>query len=118
MKPSAVLVPVLVPIALSLVAGCASSAGRSDVSAVAPSDRPVLGKLQMRDRDVTLLASPGGLRVTIEDARGAVLARDVGVAELQSIDPLVYEMFRQSVASNRPYLDARLDEAPAAPEPR
>jgi hypothetical protein len=70
--------------------------------------RPVLGKLQMHGRNVTLLGSRDGLRVTIEDDTGRILAHDASIDEVRLLDPLVYEACRSAVADNRGYLDARV----------
>jgi hypothetical protein len=73
------------------------------------SSAPVLGVLQTRDQRVTLMAAPDGLRVTVRDATGAIVAQDVSVDALRETDPFLYEVCRSSTASNH-YLDARLDQ--------
>jgi hypothetical protein len=83
-------------------------------SSTATDRLPVLGRLQMRDRKVTLLGSRDGLRVTIEDEAGRVIARGASLDDVRQIDPSVYEICRTAVADNRGYLDARLD-MPAMP---
>jgi hypothetical protein len=100
------------PALLSLLAlaACSSGAGGNDLSAgsrvaSAPS-RPVIGKLMTHDRSITLMASHDGLRVTVEDASGAAVARDVDVEGLRAVDPLAYELCRSSLASNGSYVDA------------
>jgi hypothetical protein len=113
---SPVLAPVLAVLALPLAAGllaCSSGAAGNELSpstvAAAP-NRPVIGKLQTHDRSVILMASRDGLRVTVEDASGAAIARDVDVEGLRRIDPLAYELCRSSLAMTSvgggPYLDA------------
>jgi hypothetical protein len=102
---------------LALV-GCSSGvSGGAHLSAA--TDRPVIGKLQTRDRAVTLLAARDGLRVTVEDPSGNVLAKDVSVDELRLLDGITYELFRSSVASrSESGLDARLEVAdPSAGRP-
>jgi hypothetical protein len=108
-------------VALTLAAvGCSSSVGTNPLEgAVAAPSRPVIGKLQSHDRSVTLLASHDGLRVTVEDATGKVLAHDVDVEAVRGIDPVVYEMCRSSLASNAPvdaslHLDTRAAPAEGA----
>lgn len=89
---------------------CSSGAASGDVSGVgvaaAPS-HPVIGKLKTHDRSIVLMASRDGLRVTVEDASGVAIARDVDVEGLRSVDPLAYELCRSSLAmADGPYLDA------------
>jgi hypothetical protein len=96
--------------------GCSSGvSGGAHLSGTA-ADRSVIGKLQTRDRAVTLLVARDGLHVTVEDPSGNVLARDVSVDDLRFLDGESYELFRSSVASrSAPGLDARLEVAePAA----
>jgi hypothetical protein len=91
--------------------GCSSVSGGAHRTAAA-TDRPVIGKLQTRDRAVTLLAARDGLRVTVEDPSGNVLAQDVSVDDLRFLDGVTYELFRSSVASrSESGLDARLELA-------
>jgi hypothetical protein len=102
-------------LALPLV-GCSSGVSGGGHSSAAVVDRPVIGKLQTRDRAVTLLATGEGLHVTVQDASGNVLARDVSVGDLRLLDGVTYELFRSSVASrSESGLDARLEatEPPA-----
>jgi hypothetical protein len=111
-------------LAVGLV-GCSSGAGLGEVpraqgsapiplaalTANAQATAPgasVLGVLQVRDQRVTLLASRDGLRVTVRDAVGAVVAENATIEELREKDPFVYEICRSSVASIHD-LDARLD---------
>ncbi len=97
------------------VVGCSSGVSGGGPLSGAASERPVIGKLQTRDRAVTLLVSRDGLHVTVEDPSGNVLARDVPVDELRVLDGITYELFRSSVASrSESGLDARLEVA----EPR
>jgi hypothetical protein len=65
-----------------------------------------IGRIQMRDRTITLHASSAGLRVTVQDEAGAVLAQDVAVDELRTVDPLSYDVCRSSTAHRGEYLDA------------
>jgi hypothetical protein len=96
--------------------GCSSGVSGGAHLTAGAMDRPVIGKLQTRDRAVTLLAARDGLHVTVEDASGNVLAQDVSVDDLRLLDGVTYELFRSSVASrSESGLDARLDvAAPAA----
>jgi hypothetical protein len=63
-----------------------------------------LGAMQTRDHKVTFLS---GHRVRVEDARGAILADGVTLAELERIDPFLHKAC--STATAGVYLDARLD---------
>jgi hypothetical protein len=100
-------------LALFVCFGCGSSALPTE-AAPPVREHPVIGQLRTRDRSITLLAARDGLHVTVEDAAGAVLARDVAVEQLKARDPAAYELFRTSVASRGEPLDARLDLQPAA----
>jgi hypothetical protein len=98
-------------LALPLIGCSGGVSGGAHLSAAA-TDHPVIGKLQTRDRAVTLLAARDGLRVTVEDPSGNVLAQDVSVDELRFLDGVTYELFRSSVASrSESGLDARLEVA-------
>jgi hypothetical protein len=105
----------------TLLLGC--SAGTGGTESVTPSPTAlapptatarlndgtrVLGQLETRDEKATLLMSADGLRVTVHDGRGTLIAEDVKLDELRQKDPFLYEVCRSSVASNH-YLDARLD---------
>jgi hypothetical protein len=92
------------------LAGCSSGVSGGGHMSAAAAERPVIGKLQTRDRAVTLLAARDGLHVTVEDFSGKVLARDVSVDDLRLLDGVTYELFRSSVASrSESGLDARLE---------
>jgi hypothetical protein len=117
--------------AMVCLAGCSAGAGTSTSASSggasnAPSDpriaeesngaaseagnlHPVIGQLRTRDRRVTLFAAHDGLRVSIDDESGTSLIQDVPIDALRDKDPALYELCRSSVASNRYYLDARLD---------
>jgi hypothetical protein len=99
---------------LLLVGGlfACSSSGLPERSGAAPAavpaPRATIGKLQMRDRSILLLASGAGLRVTVEDMAGTVLAEDVALDDLRTIDPVAYDVCRSSTASHQEQFDARL----------
>jgi hypothetical protein len=99
--------------------GCSSGVSGGAHLSAAATDRTVIGKLQARDRAITLLAAREGLRVTVEDPSGHVLAQDVSVDDLRFLDGVTYELFRSSVASSTESgLDARLEVTdPAAARP-
>jgi hypothetical protein len=86
--------------------GLAERSGGAGAPAADAHAHATIGKLQMRDRTITLRASSAGLRVTVHDAAGAVLAQDVAVDELRAIDPVSYEICRSSTAIRGEYLDA------------
>jgi hypothetical protein len=92
--------------------GCSSAAGSPSISgsiASVTSTRPVIGALETRDRMIMLFASPDGLRVTVRDGSGAVLAKEITIEQLRDQDTVLYELCRSAVASNGTYLDARVD---------
>ena len=91
--------------------GCSSAVNPSPASTEAPiaaTSRSSLGSLQTRDREVQLLASATGLKVTVKAKNGNIVAERVDVDALRTLDPHLYDMVRSGVAS-RPYLDATLD---------
>jgi hypothetical protein len=97
--------------------GCGSSAAPTGVSAAVPSQGyPVIGRLRTRDRMVLLLASGNGLRVTIEDLSGAVLAEEVPLEAVRDRDPVTYVLCTSALASRAPTADARLDLPPQSAE--
>jgi hypothetical protein len=118
-----------------VLVGCTSGVGPSQPSSVgsplpvAQADPPtvveaplpgarVFGQLRTRDRRVTLMTSQGGLRLTVQDKAGTVLARDVTVDDLAKSEPILHEVLRSSVATREPYLDARLYVPPPTREQR
>jgi hypothetical protein len=91
--------------------GCSSAVNPSPASTEAPiaeTSRTSLGTLRTRDREVLLLASPTGLKVTVKAKSGNVVADRVDIDALRTLDPHLYDMVRSGVAV-RPYLDATLD---------
>jgi hypothetical protein len=91
--------------------GCSSAVNPSPATTEAPiaaTSQTSLGTLRTRDREVLLLASPTGLRVTVKAKSGEVVAERVDVDELRTLDPHLYDMVRSGVAT-RPYFDATLD---------
>jgi hypothetical protein len=88
--------------------GCSSAVNPSPASTDATIAATSLGTLRTRDREVQLLASPTGLKVTVKAKSGNVVAERIDVDELRTLDPHLYEVVRSGVAV-RPYLDATLD---------
>ena len=109
------------PAALAIVFlgfGCSSAVNPSPASTEAPiaaTSRSSLGTLQTRDRDVLLMASPTGLKVTVKAKSGTIVADRVDVDALRTLDPHIYDVVRSGVAK-RPYLDATLDQPLRADE--
>jgi hypothetical protein len=108
--------------------GCSSAVSPSPASSEPPSAstlRSSLGSLRTHDREVLLYASPTGMKITVKAAGGAIIADQVDLDALRTLDPQIYDIFRSGVASGRPYLDATLtspaqrfearDEPSAAP---
>ncbi len=73
---------------------CSSSVGPEQATASVPaSPAPVaIAKIVMRDRSITLSAGGGTVRATILDASGRLVARDVDLDALQSVDATAYEV--------------------------
>jgi hypothetical protein len=93
--------------------GCSSAPGAPSTggtTATALSARPAIGALETRDRKLLLFAAPDGLKVTLEDDSGAILAKEISLEELRDRDALLYELCRSAVAQNGAYLDARVDQ--------
>jgi hypothetical protein len=91
--------------------GCSSAVNPSPASTEAPiaaTSRTSLGTLRTRDREVLLIATPTGLKVTVKAKGGEVVAERVDIDALRTLDPHLYDMVRSGVAT-RPYLDATLD---------
>ena len=57
---------------------------------------------------MTLLASPTGVKVTVRSNEGKLVADEVDIEALRSIDPELYDVIRSGTAT-KPYLDATLD---------
>src|SRR5215471_696467 len=98
--------------AAPLLAACSSPlAAPSDSIAppvVAPA-RPVIAKLVTRDAELAIVSTGTGVRFSIVSLEGAVLAADLGEAELKTHYPELYRFYRSAVAhGGGPYLDATL----------
>jgi hypothetical protein len=75
-----------------------------------PSDARVLGKLRLKNVDLTLASTGVGARFAVTprgEAPSAVPLTEQGLAERH---PELYEVYRSSQARQGPYLDARLDQ--------
>ena len=87
----------------------------------------MLGTLRTRDREVLLYASPAGMKVTIKAPNGMLVADQVDLDTLRTLDPHIYDICRSGIAGRPSYLDATLDSRmrgaaspaePAHPVPR
>jgi hypothetical protein len=109
---------------LPLLSACGSAATSAPAPAPDPSegatlnapaaeetgsfDEKTLGQLQMRNQQVTLFASRDGLRVTVRDQDGKILADHADAESLRATQPELYSLCRAAVASRSSYLDASL----------
>src|ERR1019366_2104460 len=94
--------------ALSLVVtllGCSSSVGSEEAPANAPlaPSAPAIAKIVTRDRIITLSAGRGSGRATVLDASGKLVARDVDIDALQTIDASAYDTCHSSFAGRTEY---------------
>ena len=103
------------PVAIATVllgSGCSSAVPTAppapDQAIAATTPRNSIGTIRTRDRALTLLASPAGVKVTVRSNEGKVVAAEVDVETLRSIDPDLYDIVRSGTAT-KPYLDATLD---------
>jgi hypothetical protein len=80
--------------------GCSSSVGPEEATANVPvTPGPgAIAKIVTRDRSITLSAGGGTVRATVLDANGRLVARDVDLDALQSIDASAYEVTHASFA--------------------
>jgi hypothetical protein len=99
----------LVPATVFLV-GCATASlpdqettSQDRVVAAQPSDpgHKEIAKLVSRDRSITLIAGHGDVRVTVVDASGKLIAREVPIGDLESIDATSYQLIDGTVAGAR-----------------
>jgi hypothetical protein len=78
-----------------------------------PGDRPaarVLGKLRLKDVDLTLASTGAGARFAVTPRGEAPSAVPLTEESLAKQHPELYELYRSSVARHVPYVDARLDQ--------
>lgn len=102
------------PAALAFVAlvGCSSSMGSG--SGEPPPGTPVsaapvaIAKIVTRDRSITLYSGHGSVRATVLDASGKLVAREVDIDDLQTIDASAYDACHSSFAAQTT-VGARLD---------
>ncbi len=89
--------------ALCLVAflGCSSGIGTEEPAPGTPAAAPAsaIVKIVTRDRTITLSAGRGSVRATVLDANGGLLARDVDIDALQTIDARAYDVSHSSFAN-------------------
>jgi hypothetical protein len=95
-----------------LLAACSSPlAAPTEVAAppVVASARPIIAKLVTRDAELAIVSTGTGVRFSIVSTEGAVLAGDLGEAELKTQYPDLYRFYRSAIAhGGRPYFDATL----------
>jgi hypothetical protein len=87
-------------LSLAALLACSSSVGPEQPSASAPvaPGAAAIAKIVTRDRSITLSAGGGTVRATVLDASGRVVARDVDVDALQTIDASAFEACHASFA--------------------
>jgi hypothetical protein len=87
---------------------------RMRVSATAPADLPIITTMRTRDREVVVFASAGGLRFTVRDSEGGVLADRVDRMGFATAFPTLGEHFDTAFAGETLWLDASV-EPPVLP---
>jgi hypothetical protein len=80
----------------------------------APADLPVITTMRTRDREVVVFASAGGLRFTVRDSEGVVLAERVDRDGFAAAFPVLGEHFDTAFAGETLWLDASV-EPPVLP---
>ena len=86
-----------------------SADGRVRMSASAPADLPVITTMRTWDREVVVFASAGGLRFTVRDTEGSVLAERVDRDGFAAAFPTLGEHFDTAFAGERLWLDASVE---------
>jgi len=84
------------------------------VAATAPADLPVITTMRTRDREVVVFASAGGLRFTVRDTEGSVLAERIDRDGFAAAFPTLGEHFDTAFAGETLWLDASV-EPPVLP---
>ena len=82
---------------------------RIRVDASAPADLPVITTMRTRDREVVVFASAGGLRFTVRDTQGSVLAERVDRSGFAAAFPTLGEHFDTAFAGETLWLDASVE---------
>jgi len=75
----------------------------------ASSELPVITTLRTRDREVDVFASAHGLRFTVRDADGSVLAEQVDRSGLARAFPTLLHHFDTAFAGEMGWLDASVE---------
>jgi hypothetical protein len=100
--------PILASLSLA-GAGCAQATGAADgepVLAASTTKGVVIAQLVTHDANVAIVGNGGGsgdLRVVIRKLDGTMVADGIGLADLQTRDPELYDLVTSS------YVDARVD---------
>ena len=71
-----------------------------------------IAKIVMRDRNITLLAGRGTVLATVLDADGRLVAKELPIDELQTVDATAYEATHWSVAGGAPCAKELVGEVP------
>jgi hypothetical protein len=84
------------------------------VAVTAKADLPVITTMRTRDREVVVFASADGLRFTVRDSQGDVLAERVDRSGFAAAFPILGEHFDTAFAGETLWLDASI-EPPVLP---
>ena len=90
---------------IAALAGCSSNVDLSGSPATTPAGATAsteVVKIVTRDRSILVSTRQQSVRATVLDANGKLLARDVPVDELQTIDATSYETVRAGAADREP----------------
>jgi len=61
---------------------------------------PIVGHLELRDKNITILAGPDGPLYTVSSKDGKVLDRGLDAQEMQAKYPVLYEKLKTGTAGN------------------
>ena len=98
------VLPHVLPLSVALL-GCSSSVGSEEPPPNMPvaSGAVAIAKIVTRDRTITLSAGRMSVRATVLDASGKLVARDVDIDALQTIDASAYDTCHSSFAERTEY---------------
>ncbi len=69
-------------------------------NSAAPSDFPVIGYIEKRDRTITIMAGPKGPVYSVKTAAGKVLCDKVSLDQLRVQAPELHQFIKSAVAAN------------------